>query len=161
AETLQASAVDILFPGLKCIYLFAFLSHPIPEGLREVTTIKNRMQRAHIKSSSNVCNIFLCRIKTVYCMNEAELVDTALCILAENCKVEETEVTSSEEEAHDCLNVSACSSCSSANGSNAATMTTVGAKSPKRLEDLGCSEKVKSGDDEDDALKYVREIFFT
>ncbi|XP_054844950.1 cell cycle regulator of non-homologous end joining [Eublepharis macularius] len=101
------------------------------------------------------------RTETVYCMNEAELVDAALCILAEKCKDREVESASSEDEAQDPLQVVAdplrnsVSRCDSTGSRSPATSP----KAPDKREASACSEKTKSEDD--DALKYVREIFFS
>ncbi|XP_033018429.1 cell cycle regulator of non-homologous end joining isoform X2 [Lacerta agilis] len=104
----------------------------------------------------------LAKFETIYCMNEAELVDAALCIMAENCMAKEAETTSSDEsqEPEQMLENPVCSSVS---GSHQGRRTpNVGSKPPKELKDLGCSEKTKcEQEEEEDALKYVREIFFT
>ncbi|XP_062989752.1 cell cycle regulator of non-homologous end joining [Elgaria multicarinata webbii] len=104
----------------------------------------------------------LARIETVYCMNEAELVDMALCILAENCRGKEVEVTSSEDEVQEPQQVPASHHPSSVSDSHRSSFPTPGSKPPNDLDALSCSEKTKSEeDDDDDALKYVREIFFS
>ncbi|XP_053262023.1 cell cycle regulator of non-homologous end joining [Podarcis raffonei] len=105
----------------------------------------------------------LAKFETIYCMNEAELVDAALCMMAENCKAKEAEMTSSEDESQGPQQVLENPLCSSLSGSHQGRRTpSVGPKPPKELEALGCIEKTKSEEEEEeDALKYVREIFFT
>ncbi|XP_044311297.1 cell cycle regulator of non-homologous end joining [Varanus komodoensis] len=99
----------------------------------------------------------LARSETVYCMNEAELVDIALCILAENCKGKGAEVTSSEDEVQEPQHMLSDHHSSSVSDIN---ISGTGSTPPKVLDALSSSENTKSEDD-DDALKYVREIFFT
>ncbi|KAL8221764.1 UNVERIFIED_CONTAM: hypothetical protein K2H54_074463 [Gekko kuhli] len=102
------------------------------------------------------------RTETVYCMNEAELVDTALCILAEKCKGRKVEITSSEDEAQAPQQVVSDPLWTSVSGSDGtgAQSPGTGSKTPNKLEALAYNKKTKS-DEDDDALKYVREIFFT
>lgn len=48
--------------------------------------------------------------------------------------------------------------------SSKANISTIGSKLPNNLESSGCSEKIQSDredNEDDDALKYVREIFFS
>ncbi|XP_015276799.1 PREDICTED: modulator of retrovirus infection homolog [Gekko japonicus] len=101
------------------------------------------------------------RTETVYCMNEAELVDAALCILAGKCKGREVGVTSSEDEAQAPQQVLPDPPWTSVSGSDGAGAQSpgTGSKTPNKLEASAYNEKTKS--DDDDALKYVREIFFT
>uniref|UniRef100_A0A8D2Q0M2 Uncharacterized protein n=1 Tax=Varanus komodoensis TaxID=61221 RepID=A0A8D2Q0M2_VARKO len=102
------------------------------------------------------CMIYMliCRSETVYCMNEAELVDIALCILAEG---KGAEVTSSEDEVQEPQHMLSDHHSSSVSDIN---ISGTGSTPPKVLDALSSSENTKSEDD-DDALKYVREIFFT
>ncbi|XP_063164712.1 cell cycle regulator of non-homologous end joining [Candoia aspera] len=94
----------------------------------------------------------LARTETVYCMNEAELVDMALCILAENCKATEGDLISSESEVQELQQeLTICT--------NIAKDPPVRSTSPDQSAS-SCSEETKREED-DDALKYVREIFFT
>ncbi|XP_019370525.1 PREDICTED: modulator of retrovirus infection homolog [Gavialis gangeticus] len=97
---------------------------------------------------------------TVYCMNEAELVTVALGILAENlkCKEREDKVLSENEEEQGCQQLQIDPQWSPA--------TTSGSRTPKsgtkpQTEALGCADRTVSEDEDDDVLKYVREIFFT
>ncbi|XP_077195335.1 cell cycle regulator of non-homologous end joining isoform X2 [Paroedura picta] len=101
------------------------------------------------------------RTETIYCMNEAELVDAALCILAERCKDREVEITSPEDEAQEPQPAVADPQWSSVSGSDGmgAQSPGEGSKTPTKLKALACNDKTEP--DEDDALKYVREIFFT
>ncbi|TFK03339.1 Cell cycle regulator [Platysternon megacephalum] len=98
------------------------------------------------------------RTVTIYCMNEAELVDVALGVLAENCKYKEMEgnvpsETEGEQEGQQTLTEPQWSPASSG-----------GASTPRphaQPDALGCASRTDTEDDEDDALKYVREIFFS
>ncbi|XP_067415804.1 cell cycle regulator of non-homologous end joining isoform X2 [Emydura macquarii macquarii] len=101
------------------------------------------------------------RTVTVYCMNEAELVDVALGVLAEDCKYKETEenVPSENEEEQECQQRRPEPPWSPASGDGASTP---GPGPVPRAEPdaLGSADRTDS-EDEDDALKYVREIFFS
>ncbi|XP_042325725.1 cell cycle regulator of non-homologous end joining isoform X2 [Sceloporus undulatus] len=99
--------------------------------------------------------------ETVYCMNEAELVDMALCILAENSKSKEANISSSEDKDPEPQQAMTNHHESPMSDSNRDPSPAVGSKFPKGLDALSCCETTKSEDDDDDALKYVREIFFT
>ncbi|XP_060101255.1 cell cycle regulator of non-homologous end joining [Heteronotia binoei] len=101
------------------------------------------------------------RTETVYCMNEAELIDAALCILAEKCKGKEAAITSSEDEAQEPQQVVADPQRTSLSRSDGAGAQSPGtrSKTPNKLETSASNENTKS-DEDDDALKYVREIFF-
>ncbi|XP_007423256.1 cell cycle regulator of non-homologous end joining [Python bivittatus] len=101
----------------------------------------------------------LARTETVYCMNEAELVDTALCILAENCKATGGDVISSEDEGQE-LQQELTDGHHSRSATNIAKDPPVRSTPPDELASLSCGEETKLEED-DDALKYVREIFFT
>lgn len=101
------------------------------------------------------------RPETVYCMNEAELVDMALCILAEDCTDKEAEFTAPEVPKPQPVPTEPQQSTAS---SSKANISTIGSKLPNNLESSGCSEKIQSDredNEDDDALKYVREIFFS
>ncbi|XP_066490384.1 cell cycle regulator of non-homologous end joining [Tiliqua scincoides] len=103
------------------------------------------------------------RTETIYCMNEAELVDMALCILAEDCTGKEADFIAPEDEVPK-AQPGPTEPQHSAASSSKANITTIGSNLPNKLESLGCSEKIKSDkedDEDDDALKYVREIFFS
>ncbi|XP_006125933.2 cell cycle regulator of non-homologous end joining [Pelodiscus sinensis] len=100
----------------------------------------------------------MARTVTVYCMNEAELVDVALSILAENRKYKETEgsVPSETEGKQEGQQMPTEPQKSPASNS--------GASAPRpdaQPDDLGCASRTDTEDEEDDALKYVREIFFS
>uniref|UniRef100_A0A803SS12 Cell cycle regulator of NHEJ n=1 Tax=Anolis carolinensis TaxID=28377 RepID=A0A803SS12_ANOCA len=102
-------------------------------------------------------------VETVYCMNEAELVDMALCILAENSKGKETNISSSEDEDPEPQQAMADHHGTPTSDSEGDSSPSVGSKLPRGLDALSCRKATKSQekDDNDDALKYVREIFFT
>ncbi|XP_069629574.1 cell cycle regulator of non-homologous end joining [Haliaeetus albicilla] len=94
----------------------------------------------------------------VYCMNEAELVDVALAVLAENLQREEAEEkarSGSQEEQE--LRAAP----EEAPGSTASTGGGSG-RSPALPSPAG-ADAGRTGweDSEDDALRYVREIFFS
>nr|XP_020671143.1 modulator of retrovirus infection homolog [Pogona vitticeps] len=102
------------------------------------------------------------RLETVYCMNEAELVDIALCFLAENCKDKEMEAASSEDEVPATQQVPVSHQRRAESGSDRTPSPTMGSKPPKEWCTLSGNKKAESEEkDDDDALKYVREIFFT
>ncbi|XP_026550214.1 cell cycle regulator of non-homologous end joining isoform X2 [Notechis scutatus] len=93
----------------------------------------------------------LARTETMYCMNEAELVDMALCILAENCKAIEGDVISQEHQQE------------LREGHHPRTAVNIAKDPPVPSTPpaaLSSNEETKLEED-DDALKYVREIFFT
>ncbi|KAM9633672.1 cell cycle regulator of non-homologous end joining-like isoform 3-T3 [Morphnus guianensis] len=94
----------------------------------------------------------------VYCMNEAELVDVALAVLAENLQREEGEEKArsgsrEEQELQPTPKEAPGSTASSGGGSG---------RSPALPSPAG-GDAGRTGweDSEDDALKYVREIFFS
>ncbi|XP_039210069.1 cell cycle regulator of non-homologous end joining [Crotalus tigris] len=101
----------------------------------------------------------LARTETVYCMNEAELVDMALCILAENCKAIEGDVISSEDEVQE-RQQELTDGHHPRTAANIAKDPPVPSTPPAQSASLSSSEETKL-EDKDDALKYVREIFFT
>ncbi|XP_048358435.1 cell cycle regulator of non-homologous end joining [Sphaerodactylus townsendi] len=102
------------------------------------------------------------RTETVYCMNEAELVDAALCVLAEKSKGREVEMTSSEDEAQEPQQVMVDPQWTSVSGCGDAGAQSHGNESEtlNKLSVSACNKKTKP-DEDDDALKFVREIFFT
>ncbi|XP_077687760.1 cell cycle regulator of non-homologous end joining isoform X1 [Eretmochelys imbricata] len=102
------------------------------------------------------------RTVTVYCMNEAELVDVALGVLAENCKYKEMEgnipsETEGEQEGQQTPTEPQWSPASS----GGASTPRPGPEPHAQPDALGCASRTDTEDDEDDALKYVREIFFS
>ncbi|XP_032078051.1 cell cycle regulator of non-homologous end joining [Thamnophis elegans] len=101
----------------------------------------------------------LARTETVYCMNEAELVDMALCILAENCKAIEGDVISSEDKVQECQQESIDGHLPRT-AVNIAKDPPVPSTPPDQSASSSSSEETKLEED-DDSLKYVREIFFT
>uniref|UniRef100_A0A674IR65 Cell cycle regulator of NHEJ n=1 Tax=Terrapene triunguis TaxID=2587831 RepID=A0A674IR65_9SAUR len=79
---------------------------------------------------------------TIYCMNEAELVDVALGVLQEG------QQTPTEPQW-------------SPASSGGASTPRPGPGPHAQPDALGCASRTDTEDDEDDALKYVREIFFS
>nr|XP_060633201.1 cell cycle regulator of non-homologous end joining [Anolis sagrei ordinatus]XP_060633203.1 cell cycle regulator of non-homologous end joining [Anolis sagrei ordinatus] len=102
-------------------------------------------------------------VETVYCMNEAELVDMALCILAESSKGKKTNISSSEDEDPEPQQTMTDRHGTPTSDSDRDASPSGGSRLPKGLDGLSCSKATKSQEeyDDDDALKYVREIFFT
>ncbi|XP_070610892.1 cell cycle regulator of non-homologous end joining [Erythrolamprus reginae] len=101
----------------------------------------------------------LARTETVYCMNEAELVDMALCILAENCKAIEGDEISSEDKVHQQESIDGHLPRTAV---NIAKDPPVPSTPSDQSASLSSNEETKLEEyDGDDALKYVREIFFT
>ncbi|XP_042648635.1 cell cycle regulator of non-homologous end joining-like isoform X3 [Tyto alba] len=98
----------------------------------------------------------------VYCMNEAELVDVALAVLAENLQCEEGEEKapspSEEEREHQATPAKAPGSTASAGeaGDRGPALP-----SPPDTGAGAYAERTGREDTEEDALKYVREIFFS
>ncbi|KAM6137017.1 cell cycle regulator of non-homologous end joining [Pterocles gutturalis] len=100
------------------------------------------------------------RAAAVYCMNEAELVDVSLSVLAKNQQREAREEKArpgSEEEEE--LQPSP----DEATGSAASTEGGSGHRPalPSPPDAGATAERTGRGDSEDDVLKYVREIFFS
>ncbi|XP_032914766.1 cell cycle regulator of non-homologous end joining [Catharus ustulatus] len=100
------------------------------------------------------------RPAAVYCMNEAELVEVALAVLAEDLQCEEDEEkarsrSEEEQELPPTPNKAPRSRASTDGGSD---------RSPALPSPPGAgavAERTAGEDSEDDALKYVREIFFS
>ncbi|KAM6425052.1 cell cycle regulator of non-homologous end joining [Rhynochetos jubatus] len=92
----------------------------------------------------------------VYCMNEAELLDVALAVLAENlqCGEGEKKARSGSEEERE-LQPTPKDAPGSAAGAGSSRDRGAALCSPPGEESTGWE------DSEDDALKYVREIFFS
>ncbi|KAJ7329968.1 hypothetical protein JRQ81_016142 [Phrynocephalus forsythii] len=129
----------------------AWMAKRPAEPAQEAKTKPKRWKRAPLP-----------RIETVYCMNEAELVDIALCILAENRKDKDTEATSSEDEVPETQEVPVSCQWRAASASDRTPRPAVESKLPKELCALNGKDKDESDKAyDDDALKYVREIFFT
>ncbi|XP_036616892.1 cell cycle regulator of non-homologous end joining [Trichosurus vulpecula] len=101
-------------------------------------------------------------IRTVYFMNEAELVDVALGILVECCKQEkplEHTLLLGTDKAQTTQPESPWASESSSDGEeevNDAPRT-----SPSSKQEYSASGHKKNSEEDEDALKYVREIFFS
>ncbi|XP_039239930.1 cell cycle regulator of non-homologous end joining [Pipra filicauda] len=101
------------------------------------------------------------RAAAVYCMNEAELVEVALAVLAENlqCKESEEKARSGsreEQELQPTLNEAPGSKANAGEGSDhsPALPSPPGASAGAETQSTGGENS------EDDVLKYVREIFF-
>ncbi|XP_064011100.1 cell cycle regulator of non-homologous end joining [Pogoniulus pusillus] len=92
----------------------------------------------------------------VYCMNEAELLDVALSVLAENAQCEEAErqARCGSEEEQQCQPTPGEAPGSTAEGSDPSPV----APCPP---DAGADTERTVEDSDDSALKYVREIFFS
>ncbi|XP_042672213.1 cell cycle regulator of non-homologous end joining [Centrocercus urophasianus] len=108
------------------------------------------------------------RAATVYCMNEAELVDVALGVLAESLQrkgAEEEACSGSQEEQdlHQQVEQELQAAPSQA-PEGTASMKEGSHHSPGPPSSSGAgtgAERTGLDDSDDDALKYVREIFFT
>ncbi|XP_064511368.1 cell cycle regulator of non-homologous end joining [Pseudopipra pipra] len=101
------------------------------------------------------------RAAAVYCMNEAELVEVALAVLAENLQCEESEEKArtesrEEQELQPTLNEAPGSKANAGEGSDhsPALPSPPGASAGAETQSTGGENS------EDDILKYVREIFF-
>lgn len=106
--------------------------------------------------------------KTVYCMNEAEMVEVALGILMEGRKQE----TAASLVTTDKLQLSPPYSASPHTSSPGSSSEEEGSRSSSPALDLSpsqgseatdspCSSSPKEEKEEEDVLKYVREIFFS
>ncbi|XP_072198773.1 cell cycle regulator of non-homologous end joining [Excalfactoria chinensis] len=107
------------------------------------------------------------RAATVYCMNEAELVDVALSVLAESlqCEGAEEKACSGSQEEQDLEQVEQELQAAPSQAPGGTASVEEGSDhSQSPPSPSGASkdaEKAGLDDSEDDALKYVREIFFT
>ncbi|XP_007951111.1 cell cycle regulator of non-homologous end joining [Orycteropus afer afer] len=108
----------------------------------------------------------LCATRTVYCMNEAEVVDVALGILIEGCKQEKPSeqkaLAGADKPQRPATGVrSPCSpggkSEDEDNGQNTLPPSPGPSQGPRGSD----STHSQSREEEEDALKYVREIFFS
>lgn len=106
-------------------------------------------------------------VKTVYCMSEAELVDVALGVLIESQKQEKALAEPPLAEADKpALFSPSCSASPSSPGSGSEDQDEgKGAlpprRSPQQPAGAGSSSGRSPEDEEEDVLKYVREIFFS
>ncbi|KAM6320899.1 cell cycle regulator of non-homologous end joining [Aegotheles albertisi] len=101
-------------------------------------------------------------VAVVYCMNEAELVDAALAVLAENLQCEEGAEKArpgsrEEQELQPTPPAAPGSTASTGRGSDCGPAL----PSPPGAGAGAAAERAGWGDSEDDVLKYVREIFFS
>lgn len=104
--------------------------------------------------------------ETVYCMNEAEMVDVALGILIEGRKQEKPWEQRSLEATDKLQLYPPCSSSpgSSSEEEDSRISSLAPGLSPPRgpeASDSPCSRSPEEEKEEEDALKYVREIFFS
>ncbi|KAM6097557.1 cell cycle regulator of non-homologous end joining [Chlamydotis macqueenii] len=97
----------------------------------------------------------------LYCMNEAELLDVALAVLAENQQCEEGEenVRSGEEEQE--LQPTPNEASGSTAGAGGGSDHSPALSSPPNADAGANAERTGWENSEDDVLKYVREIFFS
>ncbi|KAK2535007.1 hypothetical protein Q9233_003919 [Columba guinea] len=100
--------------------------------------------------------------EVVYCMNEAELVDVALAVLAEHLQCEEGEEKTQswshgEQEFQQTPNKAPGSTASTGAGSDHSPALPC----PPDTGADADAERTDCEDSEDDVLKYVREIFFS
>ncbi|XP_014643234.1 PREDICTED: modulator of retrovirus infection homolog isoform X1 [Ceratotherium simum simum] len=146
-----------LFPGGKSqgcdsllVLIFFFLVRP----------------ETHLSPTVASCPCFrLPVLKTVYCMNEAEMVDVALGILIEGRKQEERSEQPALAGADKAELSPICSASPSSPGSSEDEDNGKDALPPGHSpsqgpagSDSGCS---RSPEEDEDVLKYVREIFFS
>ncbi|XP_032544173.1 cell cycle regulator of non-homologous end joining [Chiroxiphia lanceolata] len=101
------------------------------------------------------------RAAAVYCMNEAELVEVALAVLAENLQCEESEEKArsgsrEEQELQPTLNEAPGSKTNAGEGSDHSPAL----PSPPDASAGAETQSTGRENSEDDILKYVREIFF-
>ncbi|XP_028721963.1 cell cycle regulator of non-homologous end joining [Peromyscus leucopus] len=103
--------------------------------------------------------------KTVYCMNEAEMVDVALEILIEGRKQEKPTLVAADKlqlspPCSASLHPSSPGSSSEEEGSGNSSPA-LGLSPSQGPEDSPCSRSPEEEKEEEDELKYVREIFFS
>lgn len=101
--------------------------------------------------------------KTVYCMNEAEMVDVALGILIEGRKQETPSLVTRDK-----LQLSPpysasphTSSPGSSSEEDSSPAQDLSSSQGPEAADSPCSSSPKEEKEEEDVLKYVREIFFS
>ncbi|KAM7325580.1 cell cycle regulator of non-homologous end joining [Alexandromys fortis] len=105
--------------------------------------------------------------KTVYCMNEAEMVDVALGILIEGQKQETASLVTTDKlqlsppySASPHTSSPGSSSEEEGSGSSSPALDLSPSQGPEAT-DSPCSSSPKDEKEEEDVLKYVREIFFS
>ncbi|XP_041531275.1 cell cycle regulator of non-homologous end joining [Microtus oregoni] len=105
--------------------------------------------------------------KTVYCMNEAEMVDVALGILIEGRKQETASLVTTDKlqlsppySASPHTSSPGSSSEEEGSGSSSPALDPSPSQAPEAA-DSPCSSSPKEEKEEEDVLKYVREIFFS
>uniref|UniRef100_A0A8C0GLY4 Uncharacterized protein n=1 Tax=Chelonoidis abingdonii TaxID=106734 RepID=A0A8C0GLY4_CHEAB len=111
------------------------------------------------------------RTMTVYCMNEAELVDVALGVLAEVSTEACWSIFLPKQQFPNEMEGNVPSETKEEQESQQTPMepqwspaSSGGASTPRpcaQPDTSGCTSRTDTEDDEDDALKYVREIFFS
>ncbi|OBS80272.1 hypothetical protein A6R68_21530 [Neotoma lepida] len=105
--------------------------------------------------------------KTVYCMNEAEMVDVALEILIEGRKQEKPPLVATDKlqlspPCSESPHTSSPGSSSEEEGSgNSSPALSLSPSQGPEATDSPCSRSPKEEKEEEDVLKYVREIFFS
>lgn len=143
-----------------------------PENEKKVVSVKKakRKQTAAIRVGAATRAP---ATETVYCMNEAEMVDVALGILIEGRKQEKPWEQPSlvapdklqlsppcSESPHTSSPGSSSEEEDSRNDSDSPALGLSPAQGPE-ASDSPCSRSPEEGKEEEDALKYVREIFFS
>lgn len=105
--------------------------------------------------------------KTVYCMNEAEMVDVALGILIEGQKQEMPSLVTTDKlqlsppySASPHTSSPGSSSEEEGSGNSSPALDLSPSQGPEAT-DSPCSSSPKEEKEEEDVLKYVREIFFS
>lgn len=105
--------------------------------------------------------------KTVYCMNEAEMVDVALEILIEGRKQEKLTLVAADKlqlsppcSASPHPSSPGSSSEEEGSGNSSAALGLSPSQGPESA-DSACSRSPEEEKEEEDVLKYVREIFFS
>lgn len=105
--------------------------------------------------------------KTVYCMNEAEMVDVALGILIEGWKQERPSLETADRpqlsppySASPHTSSPGSSSEEEGSGSSSPALDLSPSRGPEAA-DSPCSSSPQEEKEEEDVLKYVREIFFS
>ncbi|XP_006990449.2 cell cycle regulator of non-homologous end joining [Peromyscus maniculatus bairdii] len=106
--------------------------------------------------------------KTVYCMNEAEMVDVALEILIEGRKQEKPTLVAADKlqlsppcSASPHPSSPGSSSEEEGSGNSSAALGLSPSQGPEAAADSPCSRSPEEEKEEEDVLKYVREIFFS
>ncbi|CAO2603154.1 Cell cycle regulator of non-homologous end joining [Lemmus lemmus] len=142
----------------------SWMTAPVDERRELSAKTPKRKRRAAVQDGAA---IRAPATKTVYCMNEAELVDVALGILIEGRKQEKPSLVAADKlqlsppySASPHTSSPGNSSEEEGSGSSSPALDLSPSQGPEAA-DSPCSSSPKEEKEEEDMLKYVREIFFS